>query len=71
MTVNEINIEMTKRFPGDEIRIESADDFNSEYVNTGIQHKYLTTLKFTRLATTSVDFEERNATEFISESESI
>ena len=42
--VNDINVTMTKAFPGDEIRIESADAFAFEFENAGIPHEYLTTL---------------------------
>ncbi|MFY7752452.1 MAG: hypothetical protein ACOVQU_11725, partial [Exiguobacterium acetylicum] len=44
IAVHEINFLMTERLPGDEIRMESADAFDSDYVNTGIPHEYLTTL---------------------------
>jgi len=43
-TVNDINTGMTMRFPGVEIRMESADAFDVENENTGIPHEYLTTL---------------------------
>lgn len=44
IAVHEINFLMTQKLPGEEIRMESADAFDSDYVNTGIPHEYLTTL---------------------------
>jgi hypothetical protein len=32
--INNINTLMAKRFPGDEIRVESADDLDEEYKGT-------------------------------------
>ena len=42
--MREINAEMTKRFPGDEIRIESADELSAEYQNATVPNEYLTSL---------------------------
>ena len=42
--VNDINTMMIKRFPGDEIHIESADALTDEYQNTNVPNEYLTSL---------------------------
>ena len=44
IAVHEINFLMTQKLSGEENRMESADAFDSDYVNTGIPHEYLTTL---------------------------
>jgi hypothetical protein len=42
--VNEINETIAKRFPGNEILIQSADDLVKEYEGVGIPNEYLNTL---------------------------
>ena len=42
--MNEINEHIATSFPGDEIRIQSADDLVKEYEGVGIPNEYLNTL---------------------------
>jgi ATP-dependent DNA helicase PIF1 len=42
--VRDINTKMTKRYPGEEIRIESADDLSAKYENTTVPNEHLTSL---------------------------
>jgi hypothetical protein len=42
--VRDINTEMTTRFPGEQIRIKSADHLTDEYENTTVPNEYLTSL---------------------------
>jgi ATP-dependent DNA helicase PIF1 len=42
--VNKINTIMAASFPGDEIRIESADDLDQEYQGVAVPNEYLNTL---------------------------